>query len=279
MGDMALIRHLERTWALDAAALADAVNRLEPSWGSETFDLADGKAVLSGPGLYVNQVIAAGLDHEITDEHLELLERRCRAVGVPAAFEVGDATLPSVRERLIARGYVPRDARSVLVRRLHDWSTLRIDAAIAVALAGRSGLRAWQDASARGWGHFSVGARRASDAFAAAAALTDKPGLMLARSASDGRPLGCASLTVTGKVATLAAMSTLPDERGRGVQGAMIRHRLRLAGELGCELAASTTKPGSESERNLIRHGFEPLHVVSTFAQEAPRVSREDVAG
>lgn len=53
-------------------------------------------------------------------------------------------------------------------------------------------------------------------------------------------------------------MSTLPEERRRGVQRSLVRARLLASFEAGCDLAATSTEPGSGSERNLIRLGFGP---------------------
>ena len=82
-------------------------------------------------------------------------------------------------------------------------------------------LASWQEVSALGWGHATAEARRAADAFAVAAHAIDGDGMVIAFDAGDGRPLGCASLTVRDGLATLGGMSTLPAERGRGVQAAL----------------------------------------------------------
>jgi hypothetical protein len=44
-------------------------------------------------------------------------------------------------------------------------------------------------------------------------------------------------------------MSTLPYERGRGIRSALTMHRLQVAVDLGCDIAAATTVPGRVSER------------------------------
>jgi GNAT superfamily N-acetyltransferase len=133
----------------------------------------------------------------------------------------------------------------------------RIEHWIVIDPAGGDLLAAWQEASAAAWGHASATARHAADTFAAAAAIVDGDGLVLARHRSDGRSLACASMTVVDGVATLGGMSTLPAERGQGLQSALIRHRLRRARVLGCAFATSQAEPGGASERNLLRHGFE----------------------
>ena len=98
--------------------------------------------------------------------------------------------------------------------------------------------------------------------------MVDGPGFLLARDAADGRPLGCASVTIRDGLATLGAMATRPSERRRGVQAALIAHRLRIAAEAGCDLAVSSTIPANASERNLTRAGFRPLYETVTLARE-----------
>lgn len=48
----------------------------------------------------------------------------------------------------------------------------------------------------------------------------------------------------------------LPAHRGKGLQAALIRARLQLAIEHGCELAATSTHPGTDSQRKVERAGF-----------------------
>ncbi len=265
------MRRVLRTWADDAAAFASELARIDPAWGSETFELAGGRAVLCGPGLYINRAIAVGLDGPLSDEQVELFEARCAAVGVPPAVEVTEATHPSVAPGMAARGYVADGTTSALRRTLDDIDELPApDSTIRIEPANLGLLSVWQEASALGWGHLDPDARRASDAFARVAAAVDGDGLVLATAAGDGRPVGCASLTIRDGVATLGGMSTLPGERGRGVQRAMILHRLRVAHDRGCDVVTSSAVPGGASERNLIRHGFAPWFTVSTFARTDP---------
>ncbi|HEX6658266.1 MAG TPA: GNAT family N-acetyltransferase, partial [Ilumatobacter sp.] len=138
---------------------------------------------------------------------------------------------------------------------------------IEVVSVGERSLTEWQDVSALGWGHVTEAARRAADAFAAAAQVVDGDGMVIAVDASDGRPLGCASVTLCDEVATLGGMSTIPAERGRGVQAALILHRLGRAKSAGCTIATSTAVVGGASERNVQRFGFRPTHVKQTWVR------------
>ena len=270
-----MTRKVLQAWAEDAAAFATELARIDPAWDSRTFPLAGGHAVLCGAGMYVNRVLAAGLERPLTDVEFDLLESASAMVGVPAAVEVTAASHPALIDRLVERGYVADGETIALRHALDTVDTLDTLASptdtIVIQPANTDLLTIWQATSALGWGHVDEAARRASDAFARAAAVVDGDGLVLATDAIDGRPLGCASLTVNGDVATLGGMSTVPAERERGVQAALIQHRLRVATELGCEIATTSTRPESASYRNLARHGFEPWFTVTTMARsQAP---------
>jgi len=248
--------------------LARALAAFNSSWRTETFDLADGHAVLLGSGLYVNRALAAGLEEDVTDTQLDLLDSRSRAVGVESAFEVSEQTLPSVVARLTALGFQAGNETSLMVHDL-DGRSPDEEPSIEVEVIGDSGLAAWQAATAEGWGHRDREARRGSDAFAAAAAGSQSPGLMLARSLHDGRVMGCAALSIRGGLAILGAMSTLPTERQRGVHGALIKERLRMASDQDCVVAIAQCAPGGGSERNLIRFGFMLVHRTTTWTKSS----------
>ena len=271
----ALALRIERVWAANMVAMASALAASDPSWRTDTFPLADGHAVLLGDRQYVNRVLAAGLQREVTDADLGRLERRSATVGVVPAFEVSELTIPSVRGRLLRRGYRPANTTTAVARRIDaDEPTRPPDPTILIEVGDEVTLSDWQAATAMGWGHVDDAARRTSDVYAAVASRVEHPGLLLARSADDGRVVGCAMLSTRDGIATLGAMVTLPGERGRGVQTALIAHRLRLAADAGCDLATSQASSGA-SLRNLQRLGFAVTHAKTTFERDR-RASRDE---
>ena len=68
----------------------------------------------------------------------------------------------------------------------------------------------------------------------------------------DGRAVGCGSVQIVDGVAWLGGAATLPEFRRRGVQAALVAHRLWLAAALGCELAAVTALSNGPSARNMV---------------------------
>jgi GNAT superfamily N-acetyltransferase len=267
----AVMARAVRAWAHDAAAFADALARLEPAWGSSVHEVAGGQLVISGRGLYVNRAIAMGVDDPATDDDIERVIAVSHDAGVTPAVEVTPVTHPDTVARLAAHGFHPDPAADVTALFRPPAPLPRApDDVVIRPVRGSDDLALWQETSARGWGHVTEAARRASDAFTRAAHAVDGDGMVIAFDATDGRPLGCASTTIRDGLATLGGMSTVPGERGRGVQAAMVRHRLALAGRRGCDLAGSTAVVGGASERNLVRHGFVPAFTVATWSVASP---------
>lgn len=69
-------------------------------------------------------------------------------------------------------------------------------------------------------------------------------------------PIAAGALTVHGDVATVGGASTLPDHRGEGAQSALLRHRVSVAAQSGCDLVVGSARADSVSEANLRRAGF-----------------------
>jgi GNAT superfamily N-acetyltransferase len=74
-------------------------------------------------------------------------------------------------------------------------------------------------------------------------------------------PVGGGALRVAREgIAQFAGAATLPAHRRRGVQSALLAARLADAHAAGCEIAVVTTRPGSPSQYNVQRAGFQLLY-------------------
>jgi GNAT superfamily N-acetyltransferase len=71
---------------------------------------------------------------------------------------------------------------------------------------------------------------------------------------------GGAGFRVQDGVAQLAGAATLPEHRRKGVQTALLQHRLAEAARRGCDVAVVTTQPGSKSQENVQKAGFALLY-------------------
>ena len=84
----------------------------------------------------------------------------------------------------------------------------------------------------------------------------DQEGWSLFVARADGRPAAQGILYLRDGVAYLADASTDPKFRGRGLQSALLAHRLRHAAEQGADYACSGASFLSTSHRNMVRAGM-----------------------
>jgi GNAT superfamily N-acetyltransferase len=76
----------------------------------------------------------------------------------------------------------------------------------------------------------------------------------------DGQPAGGASFRVAAGIAQLTGAGTVPAHRRNGIQTALLAARLADATAEGCDVAVVTTQPGSKSQQNVQRRGFDLLY-------------------
>lgn len=253
--DSGVVARLEHTAALDNAAVAHQLSVLDPALDASVTPIAGGQLVLFGRGMYVNRGLGLGIGVDVSSGDLDTLEAVSAAAGVDPEIEVCPWAQPSLLELTAERGYRLRWFRSVLIRptaaRHSDPPPADV---LTSTVVDAVGLAQWQESSAVGFGAVGAPARLVSDRYADA--MSRAAGTRLYLASIDGQPAGAAALTMRDGLATLGGMSTTPAARRRGVQAALLAHRLSAAAVAGCDLAMTSAVPGGASERNLLRHGF-----------------------
>lgn len=267
-----LARRVLNTRAKMVAAHASRLAVLRPSYGSRVVPVAGGQLVLSGPGMYVNRLVGAGLDRPITIDDIEVVEQQSNEVGVRSMIEVTPQTDQTIVGLLVDKGYQPDNSATTftatpLTERPQTPKWLRVLPQPAADAPDHSAwLAAWQRTSALGFGLVDDDARRVNDDFVVAAAQLDGDGLLLVEDRAGGVPIATATVNILDGLGMLGAMSTIPEFRRRGVQAAMLAYRRHRAAERGCDLVVATAITGGDSERNLTRHGLTPLTSIVTWA-------------
>jgi GNAT superfamily N-acetyltransferase len=84
----------------------------------------------------------------------------------------------------------------------------------------------------------------------------------------DGQIAGGGTLRLFEGVAQLCGAATLKPHRRRGVQTALLRHRLEESAARGCDVAVVTTQPGSKSQQNVQRFGFALLYARAILVRQ-----------
>jgi len=266
--DSDLVARLESSAAASAIALAEAFQTIYPGDPARGERRGSGAVVALGPGRYVNRAIGVTMD-DPRDGELGAIERFFANAGVDSAIELASWCSEGLLQRLTARGYSNQWFRDVYVQRADS-------AAPAVpARAGVSGVSfdvvapatvaGWQQVLAEGIGIADDEARRTSNEFALA--VHGVPGSLDVIARIDGEPVGCGSVQPADGVAWLGGAATRPEYRRRGVQSALLAHRLGEVQATGCDLVAATALSGSTSARNLARAGFTLAYVQVVMTQ------------
>jgi MOSC domain-containing protein YiiM/GNAT superfamily N-acetyltransferase len=89
--------------------------------------------------------------------------------------------------------------------------------------------------------------------------LAVSPGNHLYAATVDGRPAAVSGLFTRRRVGLLRTTAVAPAFRGRGIQRALIAHRVQQAVELGCTLIHARATEHSVSQRNLEAMGLEVI--------------------
>ena len=66
----------------------------------------------------------------------------------------------------------------------------------------------------------------------------------------------------------MCGASTLPEHRRRGLQTALVSTRLADARSEGAEIAVMTTQPGSKSQQNAQKQGFQLLYTRAVLVKQ-----------
>jgi GNAT superfamily N-acetyltransferase len=108
--------------------------------------------------------------------------------------------------------------------------------------------------------------------------LAGHPGCRFFRARTGTATDGVGLLFLAGGTGYLATAATLPDRRGRGVQTALVRHRIAAAAEAGSDLIAGHAAPGSGSQRTMERCGLRVACTKAIWTQQ-PAASGRDAPG
>jgi GNAT superfamily N-acetyltransferase len=261
--DLALARRIEYAEAQAGAAACTLLARNRPAAGATVERIAGGYVLFAGRSSPVTQAVGLGLDGAVSKEDFLRLEAFYQQKSEPVRAEVCPLADPSLFEHLGACGYRVTEFSNVMACRLpRTRSALRSPGGIEITRVEPGQIDLWNLTVAQGFaGNGAVGAEilEVMKGFGSAR------GVECFLASIDGRASGGATLSVRDGVAGLFGASTLPAFRSRGVQTALLLERLKRAEELHCDLAACLAQPGSSSERNIVRQGFQVLYTRVKF--------------
>lgn len=255
---------------IDRAELALVLGMAEATraFGGQvhTWPIGGSVAVLGDAESPFNKLIGLGFEGLPDADELAETERGHAARHARLQVELATLADPAVGRLLTARGYRLAGFENVLARRLADVPDASTGT-ITVAEAGEGDTDRWIDTMIGSFmcpdvfdgpeSHESFDRAALERAYRGFAAV---PGTSRLLARIDGVVAGGASLYLSAGTALLCGAGTLPASRRRGVQSALLSARLARARDAGCDLAVVTTQPGSKSQENVQRAGFELIY-------------------
>lgn len=272
-----LAARIERAEARLVAGGAAAAARRAPEAGAFAVEIAGGVAAYVGADSPFNKVAGLGFAGELDPagiERLARVERLYAASGTPVRIELATLAAAGLAERLTGRGYALAGFENVLARALEpapaaedgEWLAEAGQGATAIDESPPGELGRWIELMIDGFAHPDAQGVPSDESFprqSLAVAFDDmvrSGGFRRYVARIGGQAAGAAGLRLDDGVAQLCGAATLPAFRRRGVQSALLDTRLAAAAREGCDLAVVTTQPGSKSQQNVQRQGFELLY-------------------
>jgi GNAT superfamily N-acetyltransferase len=271
--DAALAARIERVEAEFMAACTRAALRRTGSTAGFTIPLAGGMATFAEDDSPYNKVAGLGFAGLPAARDMDAVERAYAACGAPVQVELPHLADPEVLGFLTGRGYRPVSFENVLGRPLSGGARPVVPPGIEVRPTTGEEFGTWLDVSVRATLHpdtqgvpwyeeFPRHILENAERDGAAAGVVHYSALR------DGVILGGAGLRTAEGVAQMAGAATAPEHRRQGVQTALTSARLADAAAAGCDIAVVTTQPGSKSQQNVQRQGFDLLYTRAVLAKQ-----------
>jgi GNAT superfamily N-acetyltransferase len=268
--DLALAQRLERAEGDACLQFAAAHRRLMPECGADWMECAGAQVVFDGADSPATQTFGLGLNEELNPDSLDTIESFFRKHGSPVRHEVSPFAGVPALDLLCRRNYRPIETASVLYQPIFQPASSKPEPQTASSQSALSSLQPgeiraraiaadeaelWAAINHRGWTSENPELSDFLLEFSSIAACRDHTISFLAE--LDGVPGAAASLSIYEGVAVFIGATTVPEMRRRGLQSALLAERLRYGSEIGCDLAMMVTLPGSDSQRNAERNGFQ----------------------
>jgi GNAT superfamily N-acetyltransferase len=264
--DSALAARVDRAEARMCAHIAGVVGAARSDARPSVLPISGGLAVYLSPASPVNKVIGLALDQDLDLEALEEVERQWADRDEPVRIEMSVLTDPAVGAALSERGYRLHGFENVLGIALDGQVPMVPDHDVSVTLAADAEFNTWMDIAVEAFSNLDGTGSVPPDILsrehlkAVLEEMLGVPGFIRYLARLDGEPVGEAAMRIDGDLAQIAGAGTMPRARGRGVQKALLHHRLADARAAGCTLAVVTTAPGTRSQDNVMRRGFALLY-------------------
>ena len=261
-----LAARIERAECRLIADSAAATARRRPEADVFVQEIAGGVAVFTVDDSPLNKVVGLGFDDPLDAAELERIERLFARRGASVRVELPCLADPSVGTLLTKRGYVLQGFENVLGLQLPA-STLpeRADG-VETSISSPDEIGTWLDIVVTGFASPDDQGIPSDESYPREVLegiigdVVAADGFVRYLARRNNELAGGASMRMWDGIAQLCGAATLPQHRRHGVQTTLLAERLLHAGASDCDVAVVTTQPGSKSQENVQRLGFELLY-------------------
>lgn len=253
VSDDNLSRRLERAEGHASYRFVEARRRQFPDSGAAWMEVVGSYVVFDGVDSPITQAFGLGLFEPLSPATLEPVERFFRERGAPVNLEISPFAGVSAARLLCDRGYRPIEISNVMYRAV-EVPGGKPPESVRVRVTGKNEARLWNDVSTRGWSHEHPELRDFLQRMGEVCAAREDSICFLAE--HNGEPGAAGALCLHEGVALFGGAATVPGQRRRGLQSALMDERMRYAAEHGCDIAMVVVEVGSASQRNAERNGF-----------------------
>lgn len=253
--DAHLARRLEAAEAANARGCAT-----QPD--AAVLEIAGGCAIFVGADSPLTQAVGLGLNGPVGIAEISGMESFFRSRGARVSIDLCPLADPSLVVVLRERGYHPTEFNNVLVRPL---AAAEIVATPRVRVAGAGESDLWSHTVGQG---FFDQPELTAEEMDVGRAIFAMPGVVCHLALDDSEaPVGGGALAIHHGLATLFADTTIARCRRQGLHCELISARLNEAIARGCDMATASTLPGSASQRNYERRGFQVVYTKVTLVR------------
>jgi GNAT superfamily N-acetyltransferase len=268
-----MARRIERAEAQFIAKASEAAHRRRADGAGFVIPIAGGVASFAEAGSPYNKVAGLGFGGVPSPAAWDEIEWAYAALGAPVQVELAHLADPAIGALLTGRGYRLILFDNVLGLVLRGEPERVTPPGVEVRPSGEEEFEAWLDVVLEGFAHPDTQGVPLHDelpreVIAGAGRDFAAAGGTRYIALRDGVVAGGARLCMAEGVAQLAGATTAPEHRRRGVQAALLSARLGDAAAAGCGIAVVTTLPGSKSQQNVQRQGFDLLYTRATLVKQ-----------
>jgi len=256
--DRVLAARLEKAEAANGFELARLAVEAIPDAAFES--LAGGTAIFAGVGSPMTHALGIGMSGRVPQEEMERLEAFYRERGSPCLMDLCPMADDSVLAFVQNRSYRIIEFNNVLARRIEPDETFERSSSL--HLASTDEKLQWSRVVSQGFAEYVP---VTESQVSSMAAMCRDIQCWIAR---ESEPVGGAAMSIQDGAALFFGDAVLTAARRKGWQSLLIRERLAVAQEAGCDLAMVSVLPGSASHRNYERAGFQLIYMRVNLLRE-----------